>query len=121
LTQLNLILPGYYDATATNTAISDYAHTKLFWQKSLTQLVQYCLRSETADTGTNGIVSISAQNNEVVSGGLTIAANDTLYCTTLVDPTYYAINRGDLIDAIITPGANADGAYLTMYLLFVTY
>lgn len=123
VSQIVIQIPATYeDATDTALILNDIK-SNLIWRKAKSYLVKYTMWSLTHDTGTHGQASVTINGTEVntTAGGLTIAADATLYSTVVdIATAAYDINNGEAIEITSTKAGNGDATYLTATLVFVT-
>jgi len=120
--QFSIQIPGSYEASSSSTVVENN-YSQFVWKLPTAYIIGYSFYSYTADTGTNKgkadlVINSNAVNNS--TGGLTISANTTRYSTAVdVNPTYYQIQRDQIVDISTTKGDNGDATYLTMTVEFV--
>jgi hypothetical protein len=121
--QVVVAVPSTYE-DATNTALlTSDTKMPLTWWKSKAYLVQYKVWSRLHDTGTHGQVSVTINGTEVntTAGGLTIAADATVYSTVVdIAVAAYDVLRGEAIEVTAVKAGNGDASDLVVTMLFVT-
>ena len=123
LRQINVMIPGFYEDTSNTALIASDLDSAFLWALPTSYLVYYKAYSKTHDSTTHGQASVRINNTEVntVSGGLTIAADNTWY-STVVDLAVaaYDINPGEALEVTAVKNGAGDAANLTIEMLFVT-
>lgn len=123
VTQMIINVPSTYEDASCTTLVATDLKMNILWQKAKSYLVKYTAWSLVHDTGTDGQVSVRINGTEVntTAGGLTIAADATLYSTVVdIATAAYDINNGEAIEITSVKGGNGDATDLTMTLVFVT-
>jgi hypothetical protein len=123
VTQMVIAIPSTYeDASNTGLVLSDI-NSNIIWQRAKSYLVKYTAWSKTHDSTTHGQASIRINGTEVntTAGGLTIAADATLYSTVVdIATAAYDINNGEAIEVTAVKNGAGDATNLVMTLIFVT-
>ena len=123
VTQMVVSIPATYEDATNATLISTDVHSNLIWQKAKSYLVKYTMWSATHDSTTHGQASVVINGTGVntTAGGLTIAADATLYSTVVdIDTAAYDINNGEAIEISAVKNGTGDATYLVATLVFVT-
>jgi len=123
VTQMVINVPSTYEDDSCTTLVATDLKMNIVWQKVKSYLVKYTAWSLVHDTGTDGQVSVRINGTEVntTAGGLTIAADATLYSTVVdIATAAYDINNGETIEITYVKGGKGDATDLTMTLIFVT-
>jgi hypothetical protein len=104
------------DGTANTIPLLTGTVDTLNWQDRDAYVIYYNARQTTADThATKGKFTVKVNGNDVntSAGGLSIAANATLYETGVdINVTNYKIVKGQDLTLVVTQGGNANGAGL---------
>ncbi len=123
VTQMVVSIPATYEDATNATLIATDVHSNLIWQKAKSYLVKYTMWSATHDSTTHGQASVVINGTGVntTAGGLTIAADATLYSTVVdIDTAAYDINNGEAIEISAVKNGTGDATYLVATLVFVT-
>ena len=116
-----IAIPGQYETSTSSTVIANNK-SQFMWRDEPAYLIGYTIYSNTVDTGTKGQIDVTINGNAVntTSGGLTITAATTWYNTVVdINPTYYQVTTGQVIEISSTKNGNGDAADLTVELRFV--
>ena len=120
--QLHILIPGLYEDASNTALISTDLKSNLPWNFKIGYAVYFSVWSKTHDTGTHGQASVRINNVELctTAGGLTIAADATLYETVVDIATgAYDINPGELIEVTSIKAGNGDASDLTVELIII--
>lgn len=111
-----ITIPNQYETATSNTLVENN-YSQFVWKLPAAYIVSYSVYSYTADSGTKGQVDLVVNGNLLnnVAGGLTVAAAITRVSTTIdINPTYYQIQRDNIIDVSATKNGNGDASFLTV-------
>jgi hypothetical protein len=120
--QLHILIPGLYEDASNTALISTDLKSNLPWNFKVGYAVYFSMWSKTHDTGTHGQASVRINGVELctTAGGLTIAADATLYETVVDIATgAYDINPGELIEVTSIKAGNGDASDLTCELIII--
>ncbi len=121
--QIDYLIPGVFDASASNTLIQSLQKSRSIWRGRPAHLVRIQHIAATADSGTAPNVTASIAGNPVgtdnTNTGLAVRAN--LASTTVgINTSNYRVKYGDVIELRTTAGGVKDATYLTVLLTFVS-
>lgn len=123
ITQVIIGINGLYeDASNTDLILSDNK-IALKWQREKSYCVYYEVYSVTHDKGAHGQASVQINNTEVntTAGGLTIAADATVYKTVVdIATAAYDINKGEELEVTSIKGGDGNATHLTVCMVFIT-
>ena len=122
VTNIDIIIPGLYEAASGTTLINTFLASQFIWDKQVSYLVRYRCFSNVHDSGTHGQASVRINSTEVntTAGGLTIAANATWYSTVIdIATAAYDINPGEILEITAVKGGTGDASDLTVSMTFV--
>jgi hypothetical protein len=125
LRYIGVQIPGTYeDASNTELIASDLKSNALkSWKLPKSYLIGFSVYSLTHDSGAHGQASARINGVEVntTAGGLTIAANATVYSTVVdIATAAYDVNPGETIEITAVKGGNGDATYLTVEMIILT-
>src|SRR5271157_4174568 len=120
--QLTVSMPGYWDATSTNTYINSNTlmPNGYPWAISTCYLVGFNFITATPDSGgtsyvnvlwgtwTSGAVGMSGISTSNSGKGLAVSSGATLYQTGVDIPATQSIAQGQALDVMVTPSTSGD-------------
>jgi hypothetical protein len=123
VTQMVICIPGLYaDASSTGLVAADLK-MNILWRKPKSYCVYFSMWSRIHETGTHGTASVRINGTELntTAGGLTIAADATLYATVVdIATAAYDINDGEAIEITSVKAGSGDASDLTATMIFIT-
>jgi len=122
LHQLHILIPGLYEDASNTALISTDLKSNLPWNFKTSYAVYFSMYSKTHDSGTHGQASVRINGVELctLAGGLTIAADATIYGSQIyINTAAYDINPGELIEVTAVKAGNGDASDLTCELIII--